>query len=82
MTQVHQAIITSEAVLMNSGGFGDPYRVRSIVDVLRGAVLLLLRWGRRPFGSVLCDACAVTLKQSRDSTHCGFNQRALFLDSS
>ena len=42
VTQVHQAI-TSDAVLMNSCGFGDPYRVRSIVDVLRGAVLLLLR---------------------------------------
>ena len=42
MTQVHQAI-TSDAVLMNSCGFVDPYRVRSIVDVLRGAVLLLLR---------------------------------------
>ena len=38
VTQVlHQAIITLDAVLLNSCGFGDPYRVRSIVDVLRGA---------------------------------------------
>ena len=51
MTQVHQAIITSDAVLMNGCGFSDPYRVRSIVDVLRGGSASV------PLRLVLCVRC-------------------------